>query len=102
MRNVLCTGALALTLLAPVAASAQSASASPSLPGMTASEQLIVLRPAQLMAIGAGLIAGAVVVQAAIPTRLGLLAGAALGGYLGNLWYGGRQLELHVSTPPRT
>lgn len=92
MRNTVCSGILALSLLVPVAAQAQAAPA-------PASEQLIVLRPSQLLAIGAGVVVGALVAQVAVPTRLGLLAGAVIGGYLGDFWYTGSQIELHIATP---
>lgn len=92
MRNTVCSGILALSLLLPVAAQAESAPA-------PASEQLIVLKPSQLLAIGAGVVVGALVAQVAIPTRLGLLAGAVIGGYLGDFWYTGSQIELHIATP---
>ena len=58
-----------------------------------------MVRPAQLLAIGAGVVVGALVFQVAIPTRLGLIAGAVIGGYLGDFWYTGSQLELHITTP---
>lgn len=92
MRNLLRSGILALTLLVPVMASAQG-------PAAPANEQLIVLRPGQLLAIGAGVVIGALAFQVAVPSRLGLLAGAVIGGYLGDFWYTGSQLELHVTTP---
>ncbi len=92
MRNTVCSGILALSLLLPAAAQAQTATT-------PASEQLIVLKPTQLLAIGAGVVVGALVAQVAIPTRLGLIAGAVIGGYLGDFWYTGSQLELHISTP---
>ena len=88
MRTKVLAGVLALGLMAPGLASAQ-----------TTSDESIVLRPSQLLAIGAGVVAGSLVAQAALPTRLGTLLGAAFGGYLGNLWYTGRQLELNMSTP---
>lgn len=93
MRTTVCSGILALSLLLPVAAQAQGAAPAP------ASEQLIVLRPSQLLAIGTGVVVGALVAQVAIPTRLGLIAGAVLGGYIGDFWYTGSQIELHISTP---
>lgn len=94
MRNTVCSGILALSLLVPVAAQAQSAAAP-----APVTDTSIVLRPGQLLAIGAGVVVGALVAQVAIPTRLGLVAGAVLGGYLGDFWYSGSQLELHVTTP---
>jgi hypothetical protein len=94
MRKIVYSGILAASLLAPVAASAQTPA-----PAAPATEQLIVLRPGQLLAIGAGLVVGALAFQVAVPTRLGLIAGAVIGGYLGDFWYTGSQLELHVITP---
>ncbi len=95
MRNIIYSGVLAISLLVPAVASAQT----PAAPPAPASEQYLVLRPAQLLAIGAGVVVGALVFQVAVPTRLGVLAGAVIGGYLGDFWYSGSQLELHVTTP---
>ncbi len=95
MRNFVYSGVLSLSLLVPVAANAQT----PAAPPAPANEQYLVLRPAQLLAIGAGVVVGALVFQVAVPTRLGVLAGAVVGGYLGDFWYSGSQLELHVTTP---
>ncbi len=97
MRNTVCSAVLALSLLAPAVASAQTP-ASPA-PAAPVSEQLIVMRPAQLLAIGAGVVIGALVFQVAVPTRLGLIAGAVIGGYLGDFWYSGNQIELHITAP---
>jgi len=90
MRNILYSGVLAAGLLLPAMASAQTA---------PASDQAVVLRPGQLLSIGAGVIVGALVAEIAVPTRLGLVAGAVIGGYLGDFWYTGSQLEVHVTTP---
>jgi len=97
MRNTVYSGVLALSLFVPAMASAQTAAAPA--PAAPASEELVVLRPAQLLAIGTGLVVGALVFQAVLPSRLGVIAGAVLGGYLGDLWYSGRSLELHVAGP---
>src|SRR4051794_3267024 len=53
--------------------------------------QVYVVRPAQVLAIGAGVIVGIAVMEALIPTALGYTAGGIVGGYLANVWYGGRQ-----------
>lgn len=98
MRNTVCSGVLALSLLVPAIASAQTPAA-PAPAAPPADQQIVVLKPAQLLAIGTGIVVGALVFQVAIPTRLGLIAGAIVGGYLGDFWYTGRQLELHISTP---
>lgn len=103
MRHIVLSAALALSLLAPLAARAQTAAPPPAPAAAAApapaSEAMMVLRPGQLLAVGAGIVAGALVLQVAVPTRFGALVGAVLGGYLGNLWYTGRQLELSVATP---
>jgi hypothetical protein len=54
-------------------------------------EPVYVVRPAQVLAIGAGVIVGIAVMEALIPTALGYTAGGIVGGYLANVWYGGRQ-----------
>jgi len=101
MTKALLAGMLAAGLLAPAAVHAQSA------PSTTAelqakTEQIFVIRPAQVLAIGAGVVVGVVVIEALIPTELGYLVGGVVGGYLANVWYTGRQLEIHMGTPPRS
>ena len=59
-------------------------------------------RPAQWLAIGAGVVVGAVVVDALIPADLAYIVGGVVGGYLANVWYNGRQLELHMGTVPKS
>ena len=101
MRTTICSGVLAISLLVPAMASAQAATPAPAAPAPAApaSEETLVLRPTQLLAIGAGVVVGALVAEVAVPTRLGLLAGAVIGGYLGDFWYTGSQLEFHVTAP---
>lgn len=101
MRKAVCSGVLAISLLAPVMASAQTPPPAPAPVAPPQNTDIVVLRPAQLLAIGAGVVVGALAFQVAVPTRLGLIAGALVGGYLGDFWYSGRQLELHIS-PPKT
>lgn len=100
MRKAIITGVLATSMLLPAVAHAQAAApAAP--PAVIKTEPLVVIRPAQVLAIGAGVIVGVVVAEALVSTELGLLAGGAIGGYLANIWYGGGQLELHTVVPPK-
>jgi hypothetical protein len=101
MQKAVLAGLLATSLAAPVGAYAQPA-ASPSAAPAATTEQIMVLRPAQWLVIGAGVVAGAVVIDALIPTDLAYIAGGIVGGYLANVWYNGRQIELHMGTVPKT
>ncbi|MGE0224190.1 MAG: hypothetical protein AB7F35_15650 [Acetobacteraceae bacterium] len=92
--------ALAVSLMLPVqAAHAQTL---PITPSPTASEQMMVIRPSHLLAVGAGVIGGVIVGEMLFATDLGLVVGGVLGGYLTNLWYNGRQLELHLGATPKS
>jgi hypothetical protein len=99
MHKAVFVGLLATSFAAPVGAFAQPASSATPAP---ATEQLVVIRPAQWIAIGAGVVVGAVVIDALIPTDLAYIAGGIVGGYLANVWYNGRQLEVHMGTVPKT
>lgn len=99
MQKAVLAGLLATSLAAPVGAYAQPASsAAPT----STTEQLMVIRPAQWLVIGAGVVVGAVVIDALIPTDLGYIVGGVVGGYLANVWYNGRQIEVHMGTAPKT
>ena len=88
--------ALAITLAFPVqSAMAQAA------PAAEKSETLIVIRPAHVIAVGAGVVGGIVVGEALFATDLGVVVGGVLGGYLAHVWYGGRQLELNIGSAPK-
>jgi len=97
---------LSLPLSAGVAF-AQAAVAPPP-PAVTAPAQntkadpLFVIRPSQLLAIGAGVVGGVIVGELLFATDLGLVVGGVLGGYLGHVWYTGHQLEFHVGASPRS
>ena len=99
MQKAVLAGLLATSLAAPVGAYAQPASSSAS---AATTEQIMVIRPAQWLAIGAGVVVGAVVIDALIPGDLAYIAGGIVGGYLANVWYNGRQIELHMGTAPKT
>jgi hypothetical protein len=102
MQKAIFIGLLATSLAAPLSAYAQSSSAPAPTAAPTATDQLITIRPAQWLAVGAGFVAGAIVVDALVPTELGYLVGGVLGGYLANVWYTGHQLEIHLGTVPKT
>jgi hypothetical protein len=65
-------------------------------------ETLITIRPAHLVAIGVGVLGGIVVGEVLLGTDVGLLVGGGLGGYLGHVWYGGRQIELALAPAPKS
>jgi hypothetical protein len=100
MQKTLLAGILAASVVAPTAVYAQPTPAAPAVSDPK-TEQVFVVRPAQVLAIGAGVVVGIVVMEALIPTELGYIAGGIVGGYLANVWYGGRQLEIHMGTVPK-
>lgn len=64
-------------------------------------EASLVIRPAQILAIGVGIAGGLIVGEALFSTELGMVVGGALGGYLAHVWYSGRQIEFHVGNVPK-
>ncbi len=97
MIKVVMPAAIAVSLAFPMqAAMAQPAPAAPA-----ASESMIVIRPAHIVAIGAGVLGGIVVGEAILATDLGIIVGGVLGGYLAHVWYGGRQIELNIASAPK-
>jgi hypothetical protein len=98
MHKAVLVGFLAAGLAAPVAAYAQPAASA----AQPATDQLVVIRPAQWIAVGAGAVVGAVLIDAVIPTDFGYIVGGVLGGYLANVWYTGRQIEVHMGNAPKT
>jgi len=89
---------IAVSLALPMqAAMAQPAPAAPA-----ASDNIIVIRPAHIVAIGAGVLGGIVVGEAILATDLGVIVGGVLGGYLAHVWYGGRQIEVNVGSAPKS
>jgi hypothetical protein len=65
-------------------------------------DSLFTIRPAQLAAIGVGVLGGVVVGEVILASEMGVLVGGVLGGVLGHMWYGGRQLELVTAPTPRS
>jgi hypothetical protein len=64
-------------------------------------ENLFTVRPAHLVAIGAGVVGGAIVGEAVLASELGALVGGVAGGYLAHVWFGGKQIELVLSSAPK-
>lgn len=88
---------LAVSVAFPI----QAAVAQPA-PAASVSESTIVIRPAHLVAIGAGVLGGIVVGEALLSTDIGVVVGGVLGGYLAHVWYGGRQIEVNLGVTPKS
>ena len=98
MQKAILVGLLATSLATPVAAYAQPAtSAAPS----AKTEEIFTVRPAQWLAIGAGVIVGAAVLDVVLPSQAAFVVGGVIGGYLANVWYNGREVQLQMSTAPK-
>ena len=95
MQKAILVGLLATSLAAPVAAYAQPATSA------TKTEEVFTVRPAQWLAIGAGVIVGAAVLDVVLPSQAAFVVGGVIGGYLANVWYSGREVQLQVSTSPK-
>ncbi len=105
MRKSMLTGALAAGLIVPMGAYAQ-----PAPPGAGAnaatmqtgskSDPSFSFSPPQVVALGAGVVAGVMVAEAFVSTDLGVLVGGIVGGYLANIWYTGARIDMHVVYPP--
>jgi hypothetical protein len=96
MHKAVLIGLLATSLTAPVAAYAQ-----PAAPARTP-EEVITVRPAQWLAIGAGIVVGAAVLDVILPSNVAFIVGGVVGGYLANVWYSGREVQLQMTTVPKT
>ena len=88
----------AMTLLAQ-AAYAQPVPPVPPAPDTKA--HVYVIRPVQVLAIGAGAVAGAVVLEALGSADIGYFVGAVVGGYLAAIWYDDLKFEIHTGGPPK-
>jgi hypothetical protein len=54
------------------------------------------------MAIGAGVVVGAAVLDVIMPSNVAFVVGGVVGGYLANVWYGGREVQIQMTTTPRS
>ena len=61
-----------------------------------------VLRPAQWLAVGAGVVVGAAVLDVIMPSNVAFVVGGIVGGYLANVWYNGREVQLQMTTAPKS
>ena len=98
MHKAIIVGVLAAGLSAPVAAYAQPAA--PARPAAT--EDVVTIRPAQWLAIGAGVVVGAAVLDVIMPSNVAFVVGGVVGGYLANVWYNGREVTLQMATVPKS
>lgn len=80
----------------------QAATAQPAPASAGPTDNIIVIRPAHIAAIGIGVLGGIVVGEALLATDLGVVVGGVLGGYLAHVWYGGRQIEVNLGTAPKS
>jgi hypothetical protein len=96
MHKAILVGLLATGLTAPAAAYAQTAA-----PAMPA-EEVVVIRPVQWLAVGAGVVVGAAVLDVIMPSNVAFAVGGIVGGYLANVWYNGREVQLQMTTAPKS
>jgi hypothetical protein len=99
MFKIAVPAALVVSVMLPVQAVYAQA---PAAPPAEKTDQMFVIRPAQLLVLGAGALGGIIVGEMLFSTDLGMVVGGILGGYLTHLWYGGRQLEVHVGNTPKS
>ena len=97
MQKAILVGVLAASLAAPVACYAQPASSAAS----AKTEEVFNIRPSQWLAIGAGVIVGAAVLDVILPSQMAFVVGGVVGGYLANVWYSGREVQIQMSTAPK-
>jgi len=99
MHKAIMVGLLATSLAAPVSAYAQQPATSAA-PSKTA-EEVFTVRPAQWLAIGVGVVVGAAVLDIVLPSQVAFVVGGVIGGYLANVWYTGREVQLQMTTTPK-
>lgn len=91
MQKAFLTGVLAACLIAPAVVHAQ-----PVPPAAASTSHTMVIRPSQILAVGAGAIVGAAVFEGLASSELGYLAGVFVGGYLAGVWYDDVKFEIHA------
>ena len=96
MHKAIVVGLIATGLTAPVAAYAQTA-----VPAKPA-EEVVVLRPAQWLAVGAGVVVGAAVLDVIMPSNVAFVVGGIVGGDPANVRYNGREVQLQMTTAPKS
>ena len=96
MQKAVFVGLLAASLAAPIAANAQTAGSA------AGTDQVVTIRPAQWLTVGAGVVVGAAVLDVIMPTNVAFIVGGVVGGYLANAWYNGREVQLNMTTAPRS
>ncbi len=94
MHKAMLVGLIAAGLTAPVAAYAQTAT--------PATAGVVILHPAQWLAVGAGVVVGATVLDVIMPSNVAFVVGGIVGGYLANVWYNGREVQLQMTTAPKS
>ncbi len=99
MFKIAVPAALVVSVMPPVQAAYAQA---PAAPPAEKTDQMFVIRPSQLLVLGAGALGGVIVGELLFSTELGMVVGGVLGGYLSHLWYSGRQLEVHMGTTPKS
>jgi hypothetical protein len=100
MQKAILVGFLAASLTAPIGAYAQTASSAPA--RVLPTEEVVTIRPAQWLAIGAGVVVGAAVLDVIMPSNVAFIVGGAVGGYLANIWYTGREVQVQMTTMPKS
>jgi hypothetical protein len=84
MRNLFLVGAFALLVLSPLTAAAQQ---KPAVPTPSLPPTIEGVPTAKILVIGAGVLAGAVVVEAIAGGEVFAVIGGAAGGLIGAWWY---------------
>ncbi len=101
MLKMVIPAAMAISIAMPIQMSYAQPAAPPA-PPAEKTEAMVVIRPAHLLMVGAGIVGGVVVGEALFSTDLGMVVGGVLGGYLTHVWYSGRQIELHMANAPKS
>jgi hypothetical protein len=52
--------------------------------------------------VGAGVVVGAAVLDVIMPSNVAFVVGANVSGNLANVWYSGREVQLQMTTAPKS